>query len=286
MTPRLSVIVPAHNEERFIVPCLRSIRAAERRLAAPVELVVVLNRCTDRTAELARDHGAALVTEDARNMARIRNAGVRASHGDGVITLDADSRMSDNMLLEVMRRLATGRYAGGGARIKLERTSPGIFMSCLTFAPRLLAERCWAGLFWLPRTTFEAVGGFNEELVSAEDVDFARRVRRWGLARGLRYGLILRACIVTSCRKFDEFGDWHLLRNRQLVARILTGRDRTAADHYYYDRREAPARSRQGTCADFGEPGGRSKAAAHEEDTDQLVAAAGARCMRPISREG
>ena len=40
MTPRLSVIVPAHNEERFIVPCLRSIRAAERRLAAPVELVV------------------------------------------------------------------------------------------------------------------------------------------------------------------------------------------------------------------------------------------------------
>lgn len=237
MTPRLSVIVPAHNEERFIVPCLQSIRAAEQRLAAPVEVIVVLNRCTDRTAELASAHGATLVVEDAKNLARIRNAGIRASHGDIIVTLDADSRMSDNMLLEITRLLATGRYAGGGTSIKLERWSLGIFMSGLTFVPRLMLARCWAGLFWLPRATFEAVGGFNEALVSAEDVDLARRVRRWGVARGLRYGLILRAHIVTSCRKSDEFGDWYLVRNRKLVARILTGRDQAAADHYYYDRR-------------------------------------------------
>jgi hypothetical protein len=41
--------------------------------------------------------------------------------------------------------------------------------------------------------------------------------------------------IRTSCRKFDAFGDWYLVRNPQLVKRIFTGNDREAADLYYYE---------------------------------------------------
>lgn len=41
--------------------------------------------------------------------------------------------------------------------------------------------------------------------------------------------------IVTSCRKFDRFGDWYLFKNPLLVKRIFSGQDRKAADHFYYD---------------------------------------------------
>jgi glycosyltransferase involved in cell wall biosynthesis len=238
MTERISVIIPAHNEEEYIGQCLKSVRAAARKLPTPVEAVVVLNRCTDRTEAISREYGATIVHEDARNLSRIRNAGIRASTGSVIVTIDADSWMSDNMLAEVSRRLAAGRYVGGGVRIKPESMSVGIFFSMTTFAPRLLLDRTCVGMFWTRREYFDAVGGFNEDLVSAEDVAFAKRLRAFGLTKGLRYGIIMRAHIVTSCRKFDLFGDWYLFRNRRLVSRILTGRDREAADHFYYSPRQ------------------------------------------------
>ena len=43
---------------------------------------------------------------------------------------------------------------------------------------------------------------------------------------------------MTSSRKFDHFGDWYLIRNRKLTKRIFTGRDRAAADEFYYNVRE------------------------------------------------
>jgi glycosyltransferase involved in cell wall biosynthesis len=238
MTEKISVIIPAHNEEVCLPRCLESVRAAERKVPATVEVVVVLNRCTDGTESIARDYGAKVIAEPARNLARIRNTGIRSSQGDIIVTIDADSWMSANMLHEVSRRLATGKYIGGGVRIMPERMSLGIVLSTMTFAPRLLLERTWAGAFWMRRQAFDAIHGFNEELVSAEDVDFAKRLRAYGRSLGLRYGAIMRAHIVTSCRKFDHFGDWYLLKNRRLVSRILSGRDQEAANHFYYDLRE------------------------------------------------
>jgi len=238
MRPDVSIIVPAHNEEAYLPRCLDAIRVAASRCAARVEVVVVLNRCTDRTGAIAEEAGAKVVAEPERNLARIRNVGVRCSQADTIVTIDADSTMSANMLDEVLRRLGTGRFVGGGVRIMPERMSLGIFFSLMTFAPRLILERGWAGMFWLHRWAFDAVGGFDEELVSAEDVDFARRLRAYGRSMGLRYGSITRAHIVTSCRKFDHFGDWYLFRHRRLVSGILSGRDRDAADRFYYDLRQ------------------------------------------------
>ena len=90
-------------------------------------------------------------------------------------------------------------------------------------------------MFWLERKTFDAIGGFDETLLSAEDLDFAVRLKRHGLDRGLRYGTLWRDGIITSCRKFDLFGDWYLFRNPALVRALLQGKSRSAADGFYYD---------------------------------------------------
>ena len=53
----VSVIVPAHNEEKYVVRCIHSIREAEKEFGGGVEIIVICNRCTDRTAELAEKNG-------------------------------------------------------------------------------------------------------------------------------------------------------------------------------------------------------------------------------------
>jgi len=233
---KISVIVPAHNEEAFIRDCLASIREAETQCSSPVEIVVCLNRCTDRTEEIAKSFGAIIVREDARNLAKIRNAGVRASNGDVVVTIDADSRMSPNMLREIERLIGSQKYVGGGAPIKLERYSLGIiFSSLVIFFYALRFGLKSAGLFWVPREHFDAIGGFDESLLTVEDLDFANRLAHYGKTKGLKYGTAWRAYIKTSARKFDNYGDWYFFKNPRIVRDLFTGKHQGTADKFYYD---------------------------------------------------
>ena len=79
------------------------------------------------------------------------------------------------------------------------------------------------------------MGGFDESLTSVEDIDFAKRLKAYGRTRGKRFGMIWKAHIVTSCRKFDIFGDWHLFTNALVARRLLRGRSPEDANRYYYD---------------------------------------------------
>lgn len=232
---KYSILIPAHNEEAYIGQCLQSIKDATEKISADVEIIVALNRCRDQTAAIAASHQAVSIIENGKNLARIRNAAARAATGDIIVTIDADSRMSRNMLTEISTNLATGKYIGGGVMIRPERWSVGIFMSVLTILPFLLIHRVSGGLFWCYRKDFEAIGGFNEDRVSAEDLDFARRLKAYGKQHGKRFKTITRAHIVTSCRKFDAFGDWYLFKNPGLVWNIMKGNNQTAADRFYYD---------------------------------------------------
>jgi hypothetical protein len=186
---------------------------------------------------IALKHGAKVVHEDGRNLARIRDAVAKLATGEIIVTIDADSRMTDNMLTEIDRLLRTGRFIGGGVTIRPERWSPGILVTVLLLAVLLLWRRVSGGLFWCLRKDFEAIGGFNENLVSLEDLDLAKRLKAYGKSQGRRFKTIKRAHIVTSCRKWDMFGDWYLLLNPRLVRRLLQGQSQEDADHFYYDVR-------------------------------------------------
>lgn len=233
---KLSVITPAHNEEDVLAACVSSVSASARHAGLDYEHIVVLNRCDDRTEEIAVSLGCRIVREDARNLSRIRNAGVHAATGEIMVTIDADSVMSPNMLSEVVRMLNTGRYVGGGVRIYPERWSLGIVCSLLVVVPFVLWHRVSAGMFWCFKRDFDSIGGFDESLACVEDVDFGTRLKRYGRERGLRYGTIRRAHITTSCRKFDQFGDWYFVLNPGLVYDIFR-RKQSVADAFYYDAR-------------------------------------------------
>jgi glycosyltransferase involved in cell wall biosynthesis len=233
----LSVVIPAHNEERFIGRCIESVLASAQHAGVDVELVVALNRCTDRTREIAEASGALCVIEDRKCIAAVRNAGVRASAAESIVTIDADSWMSTNTIAQVLRCLDDRRYIGGGTMMYPERWSIGIVFSALAIAPYVVTHGVSAGMFWLRRDVFETLGGFDERFITVEDLDFALRLKALGKTRGLRYGTVWRGGITTSCRKFDQFGDWYLFWNPRLVRHLFTGKDQAAADLFYYNVR-------------------------------------------------
>lgn len=245
MKPYLfTVVIPAHNEERYIGACLQSVRrAAKIVLPHRVQIIVVANRCTDRTAEIARQMGAEVLYNEEKCIAAIRNTGVRAAAGKVIVTLDADSRMTKGSLKEIHDMLKSGRFIGGGSNVKFDRMSIGIAACSAYVLWNLLPEMIRAGgflsgsMFWFYKKDFLRIGGFDERKVSLEDMDFAKRLKKLADRRGKKYGTLKYSHIITSSRKFDEFGDWYLIQNRKLTKAIFTGTDRQAADRFYYDVR-------------------------------------------------
>lgn len=87
---RVSVIIPAHNEEAVIQRTLRTLLRGAK--CSEFEVFVVCNGCSDRTADVAAKESKDIIvieTDEASKTAAI-NAGLRAASSDVVILLDAD----------------------------------------------------------------------------------------------------------------------------------------------------------------------------------------------------
>ena len=235
---RFSVVVPAHNEELLLPSGLAAIAAAAERAPGRVEVIVVANRCSDSTATLAHDAGAVVVENEARNISAVRNAGAAVATGDVIVTIDADCLMSPAAFHEIERVLSTGRYVGGATKVRPERASAGINATLAVVAITMFLTRLGGGMFWCRHTDFDAIGGFDETLLLAEDLDFARRLRAHGKRTDRQFTVLRTAPIVSSCRKFDRFGDWHMfgmaLQAREIRA-ALKGTDTTWVDRYFFD---------------------------------------------------
>ncbi|PIY78866.1 MAG: glycosyl transferase family 2, partial [Parcubacteria group bacterium CG_4_10_14_0_8_um_filter_35_7] len=113
MNNKFSIIIPAHNEEKYIGKCLGSIKKASQFCQNQVEIIVILNRCHDRTEEIVKKINVKIFKNDRQNLAALRNFGAKQATGDIIITIDADSWMSQNALLDIANRLNTGKYIGG-----------------------------------------------------------------------------------------------------------------------------------------------------------------------------
>ncbi|MFN7002636.1 MAG: glycosyltransferase [Roseinatronobacter sp.] len=124
MTPVMSVLIPASNEERFIGPCLKALLSSEPVARHTVEVIVIANGCIDDTAEIARRFKSmaeprgwrlrVLDQGEGGKMAAL-NAGDLVAIGRLRVYLDADVIVSPNLLAELAKVLSVpdARYATG-----------------------------------------------------------------------------------------------------------------------------------------------------------------------------
>lgn len=207
MKPKVSVIIPAHNEEKYVRRCILSIRRAAERYQGEVEIIVVCNRCTDRTEQIAEAMGAVIVQNEERCIAAVRNAGMKAASGQIILTIDCDNRMTSGTIQEACQLLKTGKYIGGGAPMRFERYSFPLYLNDLLCRIGFRITGLYCGIFWAEKSTFEAVGGFVNKR-AMEDIATAKRLKQFGKSEGKKYTCLRENYLINSTRKFDANGDW------------------------------------------------------------------------------
>ena len=212
-TVRLSIVIPAFNEEKLLAGCLSSAREAAAACGlGDYELVVCDNASTDATARIAREAGAKLACEPVRRISRSRNAGAAAASGDWLLFIDADSRLSAATLRAMLAAAASGRWAGGGSVIDFD-SKPWWGTLLVGLWTALSRTFRWAaGSFVFCRAdAFKEVGGFPPDLAAGEEVGLSRGLKRWGQSRGLGFVILTKAPHVSSGRKFYLYSFAELL---------------------------------------------------------------------------
>lgn len=192
----ISFIIPAHNEERLLGRTIDALDTAARALGEPYEIVVVDDASTDRTAAVAEELGARVIRVEHRQIAATRNAGARASNGDMLIFVDADTVVNEAVVRAAVDAMRGGAV-GGGCTVRFDGPLPlyGRIMAAIVI-PLYRAARLAAGCFvFCTREAFEAVGGFDERLYAAEEAVMSRALRSHG-----RF-VVLRETVTTSGRK-------------------------------------------------------------------------------------
>ena len=209
--PKISVVVPAYNEEEYLPTTLASLRQAaehyRRERGAEIEIIIVDNNSTDRTTEVALQCGAdVVVSEPINQISRARDTGAHRALGEWLAFCDADNRVTENLFVAIHDNLSQPDVIGGGTLVKPEKFN---FTVAICFAAWKLFSvfgRVGVGVLHCRKTDFDRFGGFSEELFAGEDVRFAYDLKKLGRATGCPRFVVRRdAAITTSMRKTDEF---------------------------------------------------------------------------------
>ena len=235
VSPALSFIIPAHNEEHELPRTLRAVCTAAEASKEAYEVIVVDDASSDTTAAIAGRLGAKVVAVNRRHIAAVRNAGARVARGEILFFVDADTRIAPSHVVEGIDALARG-CAGGSARIAVDRALPiwaRVFIK--VFCTLYFAAGLGVGAFiFTRRASFEAVGGFDEQYFAGEEVYLTLALKKLGPFK------ILPEPIITSARKIRMHSPWFVLAQSFFI--IFGGpwalRKREKLDLWYDGRRE------------------------------------------------
>jgi len=209
----VSVVIPAHNEEIYLLSCLESIKNQD--YAGEYEVIVVDNASTDNTAQIARDWGAKVVYEAKRSPACARQKGAEVATGKIIAFIDADTQAPAHWLSTIVWRflcqpetvVISGPYAyfdaGSIARIA---SYIGNFISIITdqlFRKALnKGSAVWGSNFAVRRSALLEVGGFDTSIrFYGEEYELSLRLRIAG-----KGGIIPRLFVLTSARRLKRIG--------------------------------------------------------------------------------
>ena len=202
MTPLVSMVIPTLNEEAYLERCLISLRTQKR--CGTFEIIVVDGGSSDATVMIARKYADKIVIAPEKSPSIQRNLGAKMAEGDLLAFIDADTVASRFWLRGIIEAFKDQSIACvTGPLFPLEKIKRPYLYS-LTNALQKILVRINYPLFWgascaFRTNAFRKIEGFDEKLLTSEDHDISRRIRRIGKAA---FNDNIRA--FTSHRKFLE----------------------------------------------------------------------------------
>ncbi|MGC8662357.1 MAG: glycosyltransferase [Candidatus Micrarchaeia archaeon] len=202
---KVSVVVPALNEEKYIKYLFEGLK---KQSFKDFEVIVADGGSRDKTREIARKNGAKVVVERKKSIARGRNAGAKVATGDLLVFIDADTMPSRNLLKVYVDYIKGDVVAATGPILPLEKTSKKIewgykFVSIffVKLAIKIGRPSVVGSNFAVTRSAFEKVNGFNDNLITYEDWDLSKRLKKIGK---IKYADD--AIVYTSARRIFAWG--------------------------------------------------------------------------------
>lgn len=185
--PRVSVIIPVYNSEKYLRESLDSVVSQE---GVEVELIVVDDGSTDSSREIVREYPSAILIEQEHlGACAARNNGLRRATGEYVKFLDSDDYLEAGILArqaEFMESAAPDEVVFSDERI-FNEDSDSVRTHTVTLNPdRPQIEQLIRNDIWAPgplhrRELLLQVGGFDERLLKAQDYDLQLRLSLAGV---------------------------------------------------------------------------------------------------------
>lgn len=183
--PRFSVVIPAYNEEHYLMACLKSL--IKQDIAGGFEVIVVDNNSTDRTASIARDAGATVVFQPERGVCQARQLGTEIASGAIVVSADADTVYPEDWLSSIARWFDEhpADIAVGGPCFFSDGPGWGLRLQRMLFGAVAFVHRLGGPVLYITATNFafrrDLFPGYDLRLTQGGDeLDLLRRLRRRG----------------------------------------------------------------------------------------------------------
>lgn len=186
---KISVVIPAYNEENYIGATLESVKQADTH-EWEMEILVIDGGSTDKTAEIAKKFGAKVVIIPHRGIGYTRQKGIENATGDIIIYTDADSIVPHDWITEHVKTLLLPNVvlSYGPFKIKDGSFSYKLFINYFQYYGWFVTHYLFKIIlsvgqntaFW--RKKADAAGGYDTNLGIMEDIDFSQRISKLGKA--------------------------------------------------------------------------------------------------------
>lgn len=198
----ISVVIPAKNEERTIEKTLESLK--NQTYEGNIEIIVVDNNSTDKTASIASKLGAKVVTEKTPGVAIARQTGCMSAQGSIIAMTDADTRLPLNWIESIVDAFEQNPkiVAVGGLQSFYDAKPLLSFLMDLANNTLLHAPKWFLGNNLAVKSdAFRKIGGFNIHIPVFEDQEICERLKKLGIVKKLP-----NLVVMVSARRYNELG--------------------------------------------------------------------------------
>lgn len=182
--PAISVVIPAHNEEKLLSRCLKSV--LNQDFDQPYEVIVVDNASTDQTAAIAKSFAVQVIKEPRKGVAAARKAGFAAAQANIVATTDADCVVPVNWLAliwqEFFKNPEAAIFVGSYHFTDSQKAVVKVVNYALNRLPRILVTSPTGMNTAARKSAYDKTGGFDINYNLCEDRYLAKKISRLGTA--------------------------------------------------------------------------------------------------------
>jgi len=207
---KFSIVIPTYNEAKYVS---KTLLALKNQTFKDFEVIVKDGQSRDETVRIAKNFTSKVVSIRDCSAGDARNQGAHYAEGEILVFMDADTLLPPETLARFSELMNDASVVGASCR-KVPQGGSILdrllyeFVNISTFVSGVMGlGGAHGNCMLIKRTVFERIGGFNPNIIVAEEQELVRRASKFG-----RYVFLLDHCVVENPRRLQKWGRLRLYR--------------------------------------------------------------------------